>query len=275
MKRTKSLPPKIYEQFLTHLTGLSREKLFSTEPKLTILQKFKLSGFIKKYSSGKPLQYILNQASFFTLDFYVNKNVLIPRPETEILVEKAIKRIRKMSESSSRTLNVVDVGTGSGIIAIGLLSRLSEVEKSGVEVFGTDLSAKALTVAKINSLRHNVRLKLYNCDLISHRELPKKFDLILANLPYLPSGYESYNRSLLLEPRLALDGGQDGLNVIKRLLHCLKDRLDPDGLAILEIDPSQSNKIRKIIGEGFSISIIKDLNYYDRFVEIKKSLKSR
>jgi release factor glutamine methyltransferase len=162
---------------------------------------------VKRRAEGEPLEYLLGATTFAGHRIEVTPEVLIPRPETEILLEEAIKLIEPEG------LPVLDVGTGSGILALALAKKFPRLE-----IIATDISPKALAVARKNSgeignIRH------VQCDLLEEKSLPERFQMIVANLPYIPAGQiDGLMREVRHEPRLALDGGADGLDLIRRLV---------------------------------------------------------
>lgn len=223
---------------------------------------------ISKIESGIPLPYCTNRQGFYGINLTVNKNVLIPRYETEILVETAIAIANSLGSG-----NVIDVGTGTGNIIISINKAMGKRFK----YYAVDKSEKALAVAKTNAKQHKItNIKFYKSDLLSNSKLPKNFDLIVANLPYLRSDYlhslpNNIARHLKFEPRVALDGGRDGLRIIQNLINLLDTRMSDEGTAILEIGDNQKNDVSQLCdGVGLKTQIIKDLNGFDRFVAIKK-----
>jgi release factor glutamine methyltransferase len=238
---------------------------------------------IQRLERGEPLPYVLGEWEFFGLPFRVTSDVLIPRPETELLVEHAIAWLRKLNDAG-RTLYVADVGTGSGCIAISLAVNVPEIQ-----VTATDISSAALDVAHHNAQRNKVseQINFVEADLIpDDRPLtidnqpssvirrPSSFDLIVANLPYIPTDtlhrLPIFNR----EPTLALDGGAgDGLDIIRRLLAKATTRLAPGGMILLEIEASQGQSASVLAREVFpqaSVKIYQDLVGHDRLVEIRR-----
>jgi release factor glutamine methyltransferase len=212
--------------------------------------------------SGKPLPYVLGVWEFFGLEFVVTPAVLIPRPETEMLVEHAIAWLK----THSRFRRAADIGTGSGCIGIAMA-----VNDPDLQVVATDISRDALKIARLNALNHKVgrRVDFLCCDLFPPEG---EFDLILANLPYIPT---QTLRSLPIfghEPTLALDGGKDGLELIRRLLEDAPDRLNPGGLLLMEIEASQGSAALSLACDSFStanIHLYKDLAGHDRILEIQ------
>ena len=232
------------------------------ELSLTSKQRDKFKQALIRLNQGVPLPYVLGNWEFFGLDFIVSHETLIPRPETELLVEHAEKWLRA---HSSRRL-VADVGSGSGIIGISLAVR-----NSYVHVFCSDLSWPALKIAQLNSIKHHVsdRVDFIQCDLLSAAQ--GSFDLICANLPYLPTDRMQSLEVSHKEPWLALDGGRDGSDHLRKLLKSSTSKLAPRGLMLLEIDASQgrvTSEIAKIYYPGANINLYKDLSGRDRLLSI-------
>lgn len=208
-----------------------RAKLLAhPEWKLSDDQLIPLEAMLSRRASGEPLPYILGHWEFFGLELKVTPAVLIPRPETEMLVEKALNWLTK----NPTRRRVVDVGIGSGAISSALLSRIPDLQVTAV-----DLSRDALDVAKFNLTTHEVisRTRLVQTDLLTAFKGP--FDLVCANLPYIPGETLSRLDVARDEPALALDGGLDGLQLIKRLLADAPRWLAPAGLMLLEIEAGQ------------------------------------
>jgi release factor glutamine methyltransferase len=235
---------------------------------LTPDNRRKLDNSLARLEGGESFPYVLGHWDFFGLEFDVTPDVLIPRPETELLVGKAIAWLQ---ESSVRR-TVADVGTGSGVIAISIAAHFPDVH-----VLATDISYEALAVARINAIKFDVlqRVDLLQCDLLPRHIDPlpteRHFDLICANLPYIPSerlrGLPIYGR----EPTLALDGGTDGLEVIGRLLNIAPGWLAPNGMILLEIEATRSIQALNLACDLFSeatIHLHQDLAGRDRLLEI-------
>ncbi|MFA5051786.1 MAG: peptide chain release factor N(5)-glutamine methyltransferase [Patescibacteria group bacterium] len=236
------------------------------EQKVTTGQRRKFANLVSRRLRGTPVAYLTGQKEFYRLNFLVDKNVLIPRPDTEVLVEEAIHIGRAMSKATpDRKTTVVDVGTGSGCIAISLAKYLP-----WIKLYMTDISEKALAVAKKNAKLHKMTKKItfVKGDLLS--PLPKKtqYDLICANLPYLTS---NETKNLPHEPKLALHGGKLGLELLDRLIQQLPKRLAPGGMALLELAPNQVKAIDYFVERSLpdkKVQFIKDLAGRDRVAKI-------
>ena len=209
---------------------------------------------LERRLSGEPAAYILGEMEFFGRMFEVNENVLIPRPETEIMVEDVLNEFR------GKNVKLLDIGTGSGAIAVTL-----SLEEPSFEITALDISEKALTVAKKNAERLGARIGFIQSDLT--KEVSEKFDGVMANLPYVPTKDIPDTH----EPLLALDGGEDGLDTVRRLLPELPHILNKNAVIWLEIAINQYPEAEKACKAVFSyakISSIKDLAGIDRFVKI-------
>lgn len=217
---------------------------------------------LERAAAREPIPYLVGHAPFLDLDFIVSHDVLIPRPETEQLVMKAVEWA-----AYKRPLRVVDVGTGSGCIAVSLARRLPQAE-----IIAVDVSARALGVAAANAYRFAPgRVQFVQADLLT--ALAPGFDLIAANLPYiapeewptLPIGVKSY------EPALALDGGLDGLAIIRALLPQATERLRRGGLILLEIGWQQGEAVATAARTAFpaaAVTLLSDFAGRDRIVAI-------
>lgn len=251
------------EVILSAITGHSRENLLIHPEKNLIARQFKkFKNLIIRRSRHEPIAYITGKKNFFGLEFKVNRSVLIPRPETELLVEETIKSCKLKAISYKL---IIDVGTGSGAIAIAIAKHISKAK-----IIATDISAAALKIAKHNAKTHGVagRIKFIKTDL-----LPKPTALIVANLPYLPTRVWKNTMPDVkkFEPKEALLGGIDGLKIIKRLLTKIKKQ-NIHGMVLLEIDPSQKSKLQKFISKLFPQAVLeikKDLAGLSRMAIIK------
>ena len=212
-----------------------------------------LNQLLSRLQTGEPLAYITGKRSFFGLDFKITQDVLVPRPETELLVEEAVTWL----EANPTRRKMVDVGTGSGIIAISLADRFADLQVSGI-----DLSSAALQVARENAALHGLSEQIHwlENDLLTGIE--DHFDLITANLPYIPSRTLQTLSVLKHEPRLALDGGATGLDLIERLLNQAVKCIQPRGLILLEIEASQGQSAPELAKQVFPQAKIECLNDY-------------
>ena len=227
------------EILLSKTLNISREEILVNldqninEKKISIFQKY-----IKRRSKNEPIAYILEEKEFWSKKFALNKNTLIPRPETELLVEKLIKICK------GKKISILDVGTGSGCIIISLLSELNLSKGTGI-----DISKNAVLLAKKNASKYGLlnRIKFLNNSF--ENLFNKKYDLIVSNPPYIVRK-EIKNLSediKRFEPRMALDGGNDGLDLIKKVIYKSLNILKINGLLALEIGNGQIKKVSKIL----------------------------
>lgn len=233
------------------------------ETKITKKQHNNLTKFIGRRQKGEPMAYILGYKDFLGLRFKVNKHVLIPRPETEMIVDKVIKACKVYK---ART--ILDVGTGSGCIAIAIAKQ-----SRNYKVVASDVSLPALKTAKENARMHRARVKFVKSDLL--KNIKGKFDIIAANLPYVPKeDYGFLIKDLRYEPSQAIFAAEKGLSIIKKFLNQLVNSgiCNPEALILLEFDPRQklllSKLIKKILPQS-KAEFFKDLSRRWRFAEIK------
>lgn len=269
---------------LAHVMGHPRTWLLThLDAPLTPPQFDSAKEAFTQLQAGTPLPYILGHWEFFGLDFNVTKDVLIPRPETELLVEKAIAWIK----ASPQRTSIADIGTGCGAIAVSLATQLPNVH-----ILATDISSAALKVAKSNAKKFNVekQIEFIECDLlpddghwtadhlssptihsVPFGDRPLSFNLICANLPYIPTQtlheLPIYGR----EPTLALDGGLDGLDIYRRLLKLAPKRLARHSMMLFELEASQGTKAFNLaydMLDEVSIHLHQDFCGHDRLLEI-------
>lgn len=255
---------------LAHILNKPRTWVMAhPELSLTPEQQKQLDDSLARLENGEPFPYILGRWEFFGLDFDVTQDVLIPRPETELLVEKGIAWLQ---ESPIRR-TVADIGTGSGAIAVSIA-----INVPNTQILATDISSAALEVARKNAQKYNVanRIDFIECDILPPHPDPfpteSHFDLICANLPYIPTdtlqGLPIYGR----EPTLALDGGTDGLDFFRRLMKIAPDWLAPNGLILLEIEATRGIHALNLAYDMFSqaeIHLHQDFTGRDRLLEIQ------
>ena len=238
-------------------------------------QQDRFNHLLSRRERREPVAYITGLKAFFGLEFQVTPQVLIPRPETELLVETAIEMAQSQSArpNSQAPVSIAEVGTGSGCIAIALAKNLA-----GASIFALDTSEAALQLARQNAIRHAVEAKLIflRGDLL--QPLTNPVDLIVSNPPYL-------SRSDLLaaspevsryEPRLALDGGEDGLDVIRRLLPQTREKLKPGGSLLIEMGAGQGHAVIELAQIHFpdatTIRVKQDLAGLDRLLVVRLSV---
>jgi len=247
------------ELLLRQTLRLNRVQLYQNlEQRITPEQQDILQELLERRIKGEPTAYINGHREFYGIDFYVNNDILIPRPETEHLVDKTIS----MAQKHQKPL-IADVGTGCGIIAINLAINLPRAN-----IYATDISALALKIARLNCHKHKVsdRIKLIQGDMLE--ALPEPVDFIVANLPYVK---QSELDASSFEPVVALDGGIDGLTKIKRLCHQVSGKLLPGGCLLLEIGQGQKEAVTTLLNNLFptaDIEVTPDLSGIDRVVSM-------
>ncbi len=247
------------ELLLRQTLKINRVQFYQNlEQQITPKQQDILQELLERRLKGEPAAYISGYREFYGLDFYVNNDVLIPRPETEHLVDETLSLAQKQ-----RMPLIADIGTGCGIIAISLALNLPQAK-----IYVTDISAPALKVARFNCYKHGVvdRIKPLNGDLLE--PLPEPVDFIVSNLPYVRQS-ELDTRGF--EPVLALDGGVDGLEKIRRLCHQVNGKLLPGGCLLLEIGQGQREAVTTLLDSLFptaDIDVKPDLSGIDRIVSM-------
>ena len=259
------------EVMLMNVMRMQRHDLFSQqETEVTQQQEASLSQIMERRLKREPLAYILQYKEFYGINLLVNPNVLIPRPETECMVEHAL--FMALMGMETPQLEVADVGTGTGAIAVNLALHLP-----AARIFAVDCADEVLDVAAYNIRAHNVadRVMLGKGDLLD--PVPGPVDLILANLPYIPSErLPNLQPEVRWEPQLALDGGPDGLDLIRRLLRQAPAKLKDHGIILLELDPEQVPAVEALAQEiypGAELSVEKDLARRDRIFVINRGME--
>ncbi len=247
-------------------------------PELTLTdeQQDRLHASLSRLQNGEPFPYVLGRWEFFGLEFDVTPDVLIPRPESELLVEKAIAWLQK----NPTKINVADIGTGSGAIAVSIA-----VNVPNAKILATDISIKALQVAMRNAEKHGVseRIEFVECDVLPHPQpspsgcyaisrWERGVNLLCANLPYIPTNTLKHLPVYQREPTLALDGGEDGLDLFRTLLNAIPNWLAPNALILLEIESSHGKQTTQLARQHFqnaNITLHQDLTGRDRLLEIQ------
>ncbi len=260
------------EVILCHVLGIDRATMLrDLQESLIMEQEDLVTTLVKRRIEGEPLSYITGTREFYALSFEITEDVLIPRQETELLVEAVIKFSKKRD---CALLNIADVGTGSGAIAIAIAVNIPFACVTAI-----DISQKALEVADVNRRTHGVldRVSLRLGNLLE--PLSGEMNIIVSNPPYIPEGaIDGLQREVLREPRLALDGGPDGLRVIRNLLRQAKLKLSSLGMMVFEIDPTQARKTSKLSKKMFpnaSITVLDDLSGEHRAILIDTSLDAK
>ena len=254
------------EVLLRHATGLSRAQLYASltdEVDPAAQERFRAA--VAERTSRKPLAYITGTREFYRLEFRVTPDVLIPRPESELLVDAALDHMR---QARIRTAQVADVGAGSGAVGIALARH-----RRGVNLICSDVSRDALLVARDNAQRllRRTRASFIQGDLLT--PLPGPFHCVVANLPYIPEGRldELEPEVAKHEPRIALTPGTQGTELVLRLITQLPSRLHPNGIAVLEVDPGQESAIADAAAQmlpNAEITVLDDVSQQPRAVRI-------
>ena len=230
---------------------------FNREIKKRDLNYFEF--LINERAKGKPIAYIIKKKDFWKYEFFVNENTLIPRPDTEVLIEQVLEVTRNKNK-----LKILDIGVGSGCILLSILK-----EKKNFRGVGIDLSNKTLKICRVNSHKLGVdnRLRLYKSNIDNFHT--DKYDLIISNPPYIKKEeLKCLEKEVNFEPRQALDGGFDGLSEIRKVIDKASKLIKKKGCLILEIGFNQKNKVKRILQKkGFYIKkVVKDLSNHDRCI---------
>lgn len=253
---------------LTDILKQSKEYLVINNTKELSLQEEKeFKEKIEKLKSGYPIQYITNKQFFRNCEFYVDENVLIPQPDTEILVEEAIKILKEKFFQKNK-INILDLCTGSGAIIVSLGKELEKISEK-YNFYGTDISEKAIEIAQKNANSNNVNVKFYLGDLFESINVNEKIDLIVSNPPYIETDViKTLSLEVQKEPIIALDGGITGLDFYKRIAKESKKVLTTKGYLIVEIGYNQMEAVCSILkNENFKIiSRVKDYANNDRVI---------
>ena len=262
-------PHMTAELILAHVLGWDRVRVLSSPAEqISPADWLVFQDTVQRRARGVPLQYITGQQEFYGLDFRVTPAVLIPRPETEQLVEQAVALARSEHTAGSR---FVDVGTGSGCIAVAFAREVGSATGCA-----TDVSAAALTVARRNAVRHAVddRVALVCCDLLEAFPAAPVFDMVLCNLPYVSlQDRMRLDRTVVdHEPHEALFGGPSGTEVYERFFPQARTRMRPGGLLLSEIDPPSVERLRSLVeAAGFHVeSILNDGQGLPRCIVARK-----
>jgi release factor glutamine methyltransferase len=257
---------------LGHISQLPPAQLYTyPERSLSRAQVNSLQELIERRLRREPTAYIIEYKEFYGINFYVDSRVLIPRPETELLVEEALELANDYSThliSLTKPVLITDVGTGCGAIAISLALNLPQSK-----IYAVDISPSALEVAQLNCEHHKVTEQIILLQGNLLESVPEAVDLIVANLPYIKST-ELANLSPEIanfEPRIAIDGGESGLDQIHRLLEQVKEKIRPGGCLLLEIGLKQEKEVVSLIHRYLNkakFEFIPDLNGINRVVKI-------
>lgn len=253
------------EVLLRHAAGLDRTALFlALRDAAPEAVQSRFAALVERRLAGEPVAYLTGQREFMGMSFAVTPDVLVPRPETELLVEWALSVLPALGQP----VRAVDVGAGSGAIAVSVSSLAPDpIDMTAVEPSPRAREIIARNASALLSPERRERLKIVAGDLLTNESGP--FELVLANLPYLTPEQIAENPMLAAEPRLALDGGTTGLDLIERLIAQLPDRLADQYAVGLELDPYQASSVADLLARtlpGSEISIIRDYAGLDRHV---------
>ena len=256
VEKLSEIENKFYEVnlFLCDILNLNiKDILLDQDKEVSIVDENRFLEAISRRAKGEPYAYIMNYKEFYANRFYVDNRVLIPRPESEFIVEYAVNNYK------NKNIKYLDMCTGSGAIGISIAKALN------IKADLSDISSDALEVARENANYNDVKVNIIKSDLFCNIE--DKYDLITINPPYIPSTRKnSLQIEIDYEPEIALFAGEDGLDIIKKIINNYESYLLPSGKIIMEIEESQSEVIKKTV----NCEIIKDLNDLDRFVIINK-----
>lgn len=243
-----------FDLIINHNQEISKEKIID----------FKIG--LEKLKNHIPIQYITNHQEFMKLNFYVDENVLIPQPDTEILVEEVIKYVEQNSQVATIPIKILDLCTGSGAIAISLAKYIDNCE-----ITATDISHKAIQIAKLNAEKNQVHTKINFIESDMFENISTKdFDIIVSNPPYIETSViPTLNKDVQKEPRIALDGGNDGLDFYRIIINNADNYLKEKGAVFLEIGYNQKNKVIEYVKQNKNDTnpiCIKDLGGNDRVI---------
>ena len=254
--REKYIPNSQLDAEILMAQTIKKDRKYILLNSKRLLNKHDLDNFnklIEERSLGKPVAHLINRKFFWNSEFFVTKNTLIPRPDTELIVEKVLSLTKQKNK-----INILDIGVGSGCILLSILK-----ERKDFYGIGIDISEKCLKISKINAIKLKIssRLKLYKSDIDKFNL--GKYDLVVSNPPYIKTcDFKYLERDIVeFEPRLALDGGLDGLSEIRKVIKKSSELIKKNGKFILEIGFDQKNKVINLLKkEGFYInSAQKDL----------------
>ena len=245
------------EWLVAQALGVSRNALYMFES-VSDKQKIKINDYLAKRKKRIPLDYITGESEFYGLKFAVSSAVLIPRPETELLVEEVLKVAKEKDK-------ILDLGTGSGAISIAIK------KSKNVNVLAVDISNDALAIARKNAKNNNVAVEFLQSDFFSNVKT-EQYDIIVSNPPYIPTKDILYLQEEVknYEPILALDGGMSGLECYERIVGELDKFLRVGGFCFFEIGIGQENEIKKLFNSNYQVEVIKDYNNINRIIKARR-----
>lgn len=249
---------------LSEILNMEKEKLLIKDlQEITKSQEIKFKEFLVRLADNEPIQYILNKQEFMKLNFFVDENVLIPQPDTENIVYEVLD----ICKNNPKKIKILDLCTGSGAIAISIAKYMKDCE-----IYASDISYEALEIAKRNAVENKVKLNFLLSDLFE--SIPNtKFDIIVSNPPYIKTNIiDTLSEEVKKEPRLALDGGADGLDFYKKIARSAEKFLKKDGTLLLEIGYDQKESVISILENKSykDIECKKDLSKNDRIIKCRR-----
>ncbi len=261
------------EILLQYILNMNKtEIIINSEKEVQHDLEQKYIAYLDEVIAGKPIQYITHKQEFMGLNFYVDESVLIPQPDTEILVEETIRTVTANNKLLGQNIKILDLCTGSGAIAISLENYLKN--KFETETIASDVSKKAIDVAKRNARENNAKVKFIISDMFENIK-ENNFDIIVSNPPYIEKAtIITLSKEVQNEPHLALDGGIDGLDFYKIIAKEGYKHLKSGGYILVEIGYNQKESVSNIFKEYtdqyIEVNCIKDLNGQDRVIEVKR-----
>ena len=261
LKNVKIPNPQLDSEILLS-NSIKKDKkhiILNSKEHLTLEQIERFKNLIERRKKGEPVAYLINKKEFWKNEFFVNKDVLIPRPDTELIIEQVLNIYSKDSN-----LQILDIGTGSGCIILSILKERPNFYGTGI-----DISKKSINISKLNAKQLNIksRIKFIHSSIDNFRL--GKYDIVVSNPPYIKLLNLKYlEKDINFEPKLALSGGFDGFSKIRKVVNKTKTLIKKNGKFILEIGFDQKNKVKKILKEeGFYVNkTIRDYGNNDRCI---------
>jgi release factor glutamine methyltransferase len=284
LKKHGSDTPRLdAEILLAHSRGCQRIQLYTAyDETLTDAIRAKMRELVQRRAQAEPVAYLVGHREFFSLDFRVTKDVLIPRPDTETLVIEIIEAVKQLTTTRKESgdespIRVIDLCTGSGCVAVTVAKRC-QMAKLNVQITASDISPAALAIAAENATKHGVqdRISFVEGDLFAAVAPDSRFEIIASNPPYIPSAeIDTLDPEVAKhEPRLALDGGPSGFDVIDRLIATAPGYASPDALFLMELSPEQADTASQKLtaaGKYTDITVRKDLAARPRVMKARLS----
>jgi release factor glutamine methyltransferase len=260
------------ELLFTEVLKCDRTSLYLNKELRLDKQRYSwISSVLKRRTHGEPLQYILGKTEFMGLEFKVNRDVFIPRQETEILVETVLKMVSSIKYQVS-SINILDLGTGSGCIAVSLAKFIPYAK-----ITTLDISLEAIKIARENAVLNNVgdKIEFVHSDLFAQYAIRNtQYDIIVSNPPYIPTiEIERLQPEVRYEPRMALDGGRDGLAFYRKIIRNSAHYLKEKGLLMMEMGFNQREALEDIFQDSWNfkvIEVVKDYNNIDRVIVARR-----